>query len=123
MERVREAAVRAQLLDTIQSWPEQFDTRVGERGVRLSGGQRQRIGIARALYKRADVLVFDEATSALDNETERAVMESIPALGADTTVLIIAHRLNTLNSCNIIVELGKGRVTRVGSYRDIISNS
>ncbi|RZT90807.1 ATP-binding cassette subfamily B protein [Azospira oryzae] len=123
MERVREAALRAQLLDTIQSWPEQFDTRVGERGVRLSGGQRQRIGIARALYKRADVLVFDEATSALDNETERAVMESIQALGADTTVLIIAHRLNTLNSCNIIVELGKGQVARVGSYRDILSNS
>ena len=123
MERVREAALRARLLDTIESWPEQFDTRVGERGVRLSGGQRQRIGIARALYKRADVLVFDEATSALDNETERAVMESIQALGADTTVLIIAHRLNTLSSCNIIVELGKGQVIRVGSYRDILSNS
>ena len=74
----------------IESWSAGYDTIVGERGMRLSGGQRQRIGIARALYKRADVLIFDEATSALDNDTERAVMEAINALGSDLTVLIVA---------------------------------
>lgn len=122
IERVRDAARRAQLLETIESWPEGFETGVGERGVRLSGGQRQRIGIARALYKQADVLVFDEATSALDNETEQAVMDSIRVLGDEITVLIIAHRLNTLNSCSIIVELGKGEVKRIGSYQEILAN-
>lgn len=123
MLRVRDAARRAQLLETIESWPEGFSARVGERGVRLSGGQRQRIGIARALYKQADVLVFDEATSALDNETEKAVMEAVRALGPETTVLIIAHRLNTLSSCNLIIELGKGEIIRHGSYQEILANS
>ena len=78
--RVHEVAKKAQVAQAIESWPEQYDTLVGERGVKLSGGQRQRIGIARALYKRADVIVFDEATSALDNDTERAVMEAIENL-------------------------------------------
>ena len=81
-----------------------------ERGVRISGGQRQRIGIARAMYKQADVLIFDEATSALDNETEKAVMESIENLGRDLTILIIAHRLTTLKGCDQIVELKAGEV-------------
>ena len=105
---VREAAQRAQLAATIESWPEQYQTHVGERGVRLSGGQRQRIGIARALYKQADVIVFDEATSALDTETEQAVMEAIDALDKELTVLIIAHRLSTLSNCDRIVELSDG---------------
>jgi len=105
---VREAAQRAQLSATIESWSEQYQTQVGERGVRLSGGQRQRIGIARALYKQADVIVFDEATSALDTETEQAVMEAIDALDKDLTVLIIAHRLSTLSNCDRIVELADG---------------
>lgn len=120
MERVREAARRAQLLDTIESWPDGFDTKVGERGVRLSGGQRQRIGIARALYKNADILVFDEATSALDSETEEAVMESIRALGSGITVLIIAHRTDTLSSCDLIIDLSLGEVAHLGSYQEII---
>lgn len=107
---VREAAVKAQLAPTIEGWPEQYQTRVGERGVRLSGGQRQRIGIARALYKQADVIVFDEATSALDTETEQAVMEAIDALDKDLTVLIIAHRLSTLSNCDTIVELSQGNI-------------
>ena len=123
MARVRDAAQRAQLLETIESWPEGFLARVGERGVRLSGGQRQRIGIARALYKQADVLVFDEATSSLDSETEQAVMESVRGLGAETTVVIIAHRLNTLSSCNIIIELGKGEIIRCGSYQEILTST
>ncbi|MDP4836955.1 MAG: ABC transporter ATP-binding protein/permease, partial [Burkholderiales bacterium] len=107
---VRLAAEKAQMADTIESWQEKYRTLVGERGVRLSGGQRQRIGIARALYKNADVIVFDEATSALDGETEHAVMESIKNLSDDLTVLIVAHRLTTLRDCTQVVELSSGRV-------------
>jgi ATP-binding cassette subfamily B protein len=123
IKRVRQAAQQAQIADTVQSWPEQYQTFVGERGIRLSGGQRQRIGIARALYKRADVIIFDEATSALDNETEQAVMQSIEGLSKDLTLLIIAHRLTTLKNCTHIVELGGGGVERVGSYKDIVDQS
>jgi ATP-binding cassette subfamily B protein len=119
--RVRQAAEQAQLSGSIETWPEQYKTFVGERGVRLSGGQRQRIGIARALYKQADVIIFDEATSALDNETEQAVMLAIEALSKDLTLFIIAHRLTTLQSCTQIVELGDGGIKRIGSYQDIIN--
>lgn len=121
--RVRWAAKQAQIDDVILTWPEKYSTFVGERGIRLSGGQRQRIGIARALYKRADVIVFDEATSALDNETEKAVMQAIDGLSSDLTVLIIAHRLTTLKNCTQIVELADGCVKRVGSYQEIITNA
>ncbi|MFO0004088.1 MAG: ATP-binding cassette domain-containing protein, partial [bacterium] len=94
-DRVREAARKAQIADYLERQPEGYDTLVGERGVRLSGGQRQRLGIARALYRRAKVLIFDEATSALDSETEIAVMEAIEGLGDDLTIVMIAHRLST----------------------------
>ena len=120
-QRVRQAAQQAQIADSIESWPKQYQTFVGERGIRLSGGQRQRIGIARALYKRADVIIFDEATSALDNETEQAVIEAIEGLSKDLTLLIIAHRLTTLKNCTQIVELGEGGIKRVGSYQDIVN--
>lgn len=108
--RVRQAAQQAQIADFIETLPQQYQTSVGERGVQLSGGQRQRIGIARALYKRADVIIFDESTSALDNETELAVMQAIEALSNDLTVLIIAHRVSTLKSCTQIVELDNGKL-------------
>ena len=121
-ERVKRAAVQAQIAQSIEGWPQQYETIVGERGVRLSGGQRQRIGIARALYKQADVIVFDEATSALDNETELAVMQAIEGLSADLTVLIIAHRLTTLKNCDRIVELN-GSIRRIGSYAQIVEES
>jgi ATP-binding cassette subfamily B protein len=117
--RVKEAAHKAQMATTIEALPQGYQTLVGERGTRLSGGQRQRIGIARALYKNADVLILDEATSALDNETEIAVMESIQRLGPEYTVLIIAHRLTTLKDCSLIVNLDKGRIEAVGSYEAI----
>jgi len=120
--RVRQAAEKAQMAETIESWQDKYKTLVGERGVRLSGGQRQRIGIARALYKNADVVVFDEATSALDGETEQAVMESIKNLCDDLTVLIVAHRVTTLRDCTQVVELSNGRVKRIGSYQEIIQN-
>lgn len=122
-ERVRQAARQAQIADIIETWPKQYQTFVGERGVRLSGGQRQRIGIARALYKQADVIIFDEATSALDNETEQAVMQAIEGLSADLTILIIAHRLTTLKNCTQIVELGNGGVLRIGSYQNLVTNA
>ena len=118
---VKKAAQKAQISDIIDTWPNKYNTFVGERGIRLSGGQRQRIGIARALYKQANVIIFDEATSALDNKTEQAVMQSIESLGKDLTVLIIAHRLTTLQNCDQIVELGNGGIKRIGTYKDIIS--
>ena len=119
-QRVRQAAQQAQIADNIESWPKQYHTFVGERGIRLSGGQRQRIGIARALYKQADVIIFDEATSALDNETEQAVMQAIEGLSYELTLLIISHRLTTLKNCTQIVELGAGEIVRIGSYQDIV---
>jgi ATP-binding cassette subfamily B protein len=121
IKRVRLAAEQAQIAESIESWPLQYQTFVGERGIRLSGGQRQRIGIARALYKQADVIIFDEATSALDNETEQAVMQAIESLSKDLTLLIIAHRLTTLKNCTQIVELGAGGIKRVGSYQDVVN--
>ncbi len=114
IDRVRlvEAARGAQILDYVESLPEGFETIVGERGARLSGGQRQRLGIARALYKRAPVLVLDEATSALDGETEKAVMASIDASAADLTILIVAHRLSTLENCDEILTVKNGAITK-----------
>ena len=111
--RIAQAAASAGIGDFIASLPSGFDTTTGERGIRLSGGQRQRIGIARALYKRASVLVFDEATSALDNRTEEGVMASIGALADDITIVMIAHRLTTLKDCDRIIHLEHGRIDRV----------
>lgn len=122
-QRVRQAAQHAQIAELIESWPEQYQTFVGERGIRLSGGQRQRIGIARALYKRADVIIFDEATSALDNETERAVIEAIKGLSHDLTIMIIAHRLTTLQDCDQIIELGNSGILRTGTYQNIVNQA
>jgi ATP-binding cassette subfamily B protein len=123
IQRVKQAAQQAQIADSIESWPKQYKTFVGERGVRLSGGQRQRIGIARALYKQADVIIFDEATSALDSETELAVMQAIEGLSKDLTLLIIAHRLTTLKNCTQIVELADGGIKRSGSYEHIVEQA
>lgn len=119
-QRVRMVAEQAKISDIIESWPMQYETLVGERGVRLSGGQRQRVGIARALYKQADVIIFDEATNALDNDTEQAVMSAIDGLNKELTIIIVAHRLSTLSSCNQIIELREGKITRAGSYDEIV---
>jgi ATP-binding cassette subfamily B protein len=122
-ERVKQAANQAQIASIIETWPKQYQTFVGERGIRLSGGQRQRIGIARALYKQADVIIFDEATSSLDNETEEAVIQAIEGLSDNLTVLIIAHRLTTLKKCTQIVEVGNGGIKRAGSYQNIVNHA
>jgi ATP-binding cassette subfamily B protein len=119
MRRVIQAARDAQIADFIESCSDQYEAQVGERGVRLSGGQRQRIGIARALYKRASVIVFDEATSALDNETEQAVMDAIDRLSDDLTILIIAHRVSTLKKCTQIVELANNSLSLVDKSKII----
>lgn len=120
-QRATEAARKAQIAETIESWPEGYMTMVGERGVRLSGGQRQRIGIARALYKNASVIVFDEATSALDSETEGAVMDAIENLSPGLTIVMVAHRVSTLRNCTHIVELAHGRILRIGDYPSMIA--
>jgi ABC-type multidrug transport system fused ATPase/permease subunit len=111
-EQVWRALEEAQLKTFVQSLPDGLDTTIGERGVRLSGGQRQRIGIARALYKNPELLIFDEATSALDNETEAAIMESINALHGRKTLVIIAHRLTTIAECDIVYRVENGKITR-----------
>jgi ATP-binding cassette subfamily B protein len=123
MERVKDASKIAQISDFIESIPDRYDAMVGERGVQISGGQRQRIGIARALYKQSEVIVFDEATSALDTYTEAAVMKSIAGLNRDLTILIIAHRLTSLKDCDLIIELGNGKVVRQGTYESIIGSN
>lgn len=123
MERVRLAARRAQIAEFIESGTAGYDARVGERGIRLSGGQRQRIGIARALYKHAHVLVLDEATSALDNATESSVMEAIESLDRDLTILLIAHRLSTVQRCDTIIELKQGRLVAQGRYEQLLESS
>jgi ATP-binding cassette subfamily B protein len=118
--RVERAASLAQIDKVIESWPQRYMTMVGERGSRISGGQRQRIGIARALYKRADVIIFDEATNALDGATEKLLIEALDDLGLDLTIIMIAHRLSTLRNCSRIIELDAGSISRVGSYQDIL---
>lgn len=120
---VVKAAKKAQIAQSIESWPSGYQTMVGERGIRLSGGQRQRIGIARALYKEADVIVLDEATSSLDNETEEAVMDAIDNLSSDLTILIIAHRITTLKNCSQIVKLNHSGIESICSYSDLLSSS
>ena len=104
-DRIWEALEEAQLADFVRSLPEGLDAKIGDRGVRISGGQRQRIGIARALYNKPEILVFDEATSALDNETEAAVMDAVNSFHGKKTMVIIAHRLNTIANCDVIYKV------------------
>ena len=105
--RVQQAAAQAQIASFIEGSPKGYDSFVGERGIRLSGGQRQRIGIARALYKQAQVLVFDEATSALDTGTEEAVMAAVEGLSKELTIVMVAHRLSTIARCDRVIKLEK----------------
>jgi ABC-type bacteriocin/lantibiotic exporter with double-glycine peptidase domain len=111
-EKVWRALKEAQLDEFVRGLPEGLDTSIGERGIRISGGQRQRIGIARALFEDPEVLVLDEATSALDNETEAAIMDSINRLHGRKTLIIIAHRLQTIEKCDMVYRVENGSVTR-----------
>ena len=118
-ERVKEAAIQARISFVIEGLPNKYESVVGERGVRLSGGQRQRIGIARALYKKADIIILDEATSALDSQTEQDVMEVIEGLSKDITIIMVAHRLSTLKKCSRIIEIVDGAAYCVSDHSSI----
>lgn len=111
---VKKAAAQAQIAEFIENSPDGYDSFVGERGIRLSGGQRQRIGIARALYKQASVIIFDEATSALDAATEGAVMQAVEELSRNHTIIIIAHRLSTVQRCDRVLHLERGIIIADG---------
>ena len=119
-ERMNKAIQAAQLTELIEQLPNGIKTTVGERGIRLSGGQRQRIGIARVLYHEREILVLDEATSALDNETEKLVSEAIKSLSGTKTMIIIAHRLTTVEHCDCIYLLEKGRLVKSGTYQEVV---
>tara|TARA_B100001057_G_scaffold459161_2_gene509070 strand:+ start:1028 stop:2800 length:1773 start_codon:yes stop_codon:yes gene_type:complete len=117
---VKDASTIANLHHFVnEDLPQKYETLIGERGVRLSGGQRQRIGIARALYHKPQLLVFDEATSALDNETEDAVMKAVNNLNKDMTIIMIAHRLNTVKDCDIIYKFEKGQIVGIGKFNEL----
>jgi ABC-type bacteriocin/lantibiotic exporter with double-glycine peptidase domain len=122
-DRLLEAARLAQLDEFIKTLPAGYDHRVGERGIQLSGGQRQRIGIARALYREATVLVFDEATNALDGLTEQELMATLGSLRGRYTTILIAHRMTTVRSCDIIFELENGKITGSGTYDGLLKSS
>lgn len=119
-QKLDNAIKAAQLSELVEQLPEGSQTFVGENGVRLSGGQRQRIGIARALYHEREILVLDEATSALDNETESLISESLKELGRTKTMIVIAHRLTTVEHCDRIYEMSNGKIIRCGSYQEIV---
>jgi ATP-binding cassette, subfamily B, bacterial PglK len=123
LDQIKHAARVAHLDDFVRTLPLGYDTIVGERGVRLSGGQRQRIGIARALYHDPTVLIMDEATSALDGATEGAVMDAILALTGHKTIVLIAHRLSTVQECDCIFVLAEGRLVEQGTYAELVSSS
>ncbi|MDE7045236.1 MAG: ABC transporter ATP-binding protein/permease, partial [Acetatifactor sp.] len=109
--RIWEVLEEAQLREFVEELPEGLDTTIGDRGVRISGGQRQRLGIARALYHNPEILVFDEATSALDSDTEKAVMDAINSFHGKKTMVIIAHRLNTIAKCDVIYKVEDEKIT------------
>jgi ABC-type bacteriocin/lantibiotic exporter with double-glycine peptidase domain len=119
-DRIEEVSKKAQLHDFIQSLPEKYLTRVGERGALLSGGQRQRIGIARALYKKADVIILDEATSALDRNTESLLIDMIEELSEEITIIMVSHRLSTLKKCDFIYKVSDGLISSPMKYEQFI---
>jgi ABC-type multidrug transport system fused ATPase/permease subunit len=119
LDRLREAIRLAHLESVVESLPEGLETVLGERGVRMSGGQKQRIGLARALYGSPSVLILDEATSALDNQTERLISDALNSLHGQLTMIVIAHRLSTVRSCDRIVYMEEGRIAGVGTFDEL----
>ena len=115
LDRLNDCLKVSQLKETIDSLKDGINTRIGEAGVQLSGGQLQRLSIARALYRNAEILIFDEATSALDNQTENDLMTALRESNADLTVVMVAHRIKTLESCNLLIEMDKGQIATVSS--------
>ena len=117
---VIEAAKQAKIHDTIMSFPDGYDTIVGERGLKLSGGEKQRVAIARAILKDSDILLCDEPTSSMDSQTELDIMNNIKQLGKDRTTIIIAHRLSTIQDCDEIIVLHEGQVVERGSHQELL---
>lgn len=122
MEDIIAAARKANILDFIQSLDNGFDTVIGERGMRLSGGQKQRIALARAFYHNRSFIIFDEATSALDDETEKEIIRELKRIKEQTTLIIIAHRLSTVEHCDYIYRLENGRIVEEGSFHTVVKN-
>lgn len=120
IEAITPASKRAQIHDFIMKKPKNWQTIVGERGLKLSGGEKQRMAIARALLKRSTIMCFDEATSALDTETERMVQAAIDDIAKDSTSLIIAHRLSTVRNCDCIIALKYGKIIEQGSHDELL---
>lgn len=123
LKQVNKALELASLTDLVAQLPNGVNTKVGERGVQLSGGQRQRIGIARALYHEADILVFDEATSALDGITEKVIMDAIHDFSGQKTIIMIAHRLKTVQKCDIIYLMDQGKIIDQGTYQELVGTN
>jgi ATP-binding cassette, subfamily B, bacterial PglK len=121
--KVMRAIELAQLDSLLETLPEGLDTVIGENGTRLSGGQRQRVGIARALYHNPDVLVMDEATSALDNVTEKEITKALERLKGERTIIMIAHRLTTVENCDVLYMMRDGRITDSGTYNDLVESN
>ena len=119
---IKESIVKANLEEFIKNLPNGLDTIVGEKGIRLSGGQQQRIGIARALYRDPEILILDEATSSLDQLTEKKIMESIQFLKRKKTLIIVTHRLSTVQNCDRILFIEKGKIIKQGSPESILNN-
>lgn len=122
-QKLTDAITMAQLSEVVEQLSDGVDTQIGENGVRLSGGQRQRVALARALYHEREIIIMDEATSSLDNETEQEVIHSIKKLHGVKTLIVIAHRLTTLQYCDVIYKLEKGRVVASGSYSEVVNNT
>jgi ATP-binding cassette subfamily C protein len=122
-ERVKDVVRLAKLASWVEQLPDGIQSKVGERGVSISGGQRQRIGIARALYRSPELLILDEATSALDNRTEKELMADIYSMRGEHTIVLIAHRLDTIRKCDRIVVLDQGNIAGIGTYDELLSKN
>jgi len=121
--RIMDAAVKANIFSFINSLPDKFETKVGERGVKLSGGQRQRLFISRELYKEPEILILDEATSSLDSESEKNIQSTIDALLGKVTVIIVAHRLSTIKDVDNIIYIDNGEIIDIGNFNYLSKNS
>jgi len=121
-DQVVDAAKKARIHNTILSFPDGYDTIVGERGLKLSGGEKQRVAIARAILKKAPILLCDEPTSSLDGETEFDIMQNLKEIGKNTTTVIVAHRLSTIQDCDEIIVLHDGRVIERGTHQELVAN-
>ena len=121
--KLEKATTKAKVAQFIRNKKDKLETIIGENGIKLSGGQRQRIGIARAIYKDSEIMIFDEATSALDSQTEAAIINSLELNKNNKTVIMVAHRLSSLKYCNKIIELKDGQITKIGSYNEVIRDN